>query len=133
MSKRYGNLRALDNVDFDIEEGCIVGLIGPNGAGKTTALKAMLGLTNFEGELDVLGHDPRNARHQLMQDVCFIADVAMLPRWLKVSNAIEFVEAVHPTLQPRARHALPGAHQDLAEEQGGRSSPRAWSPSCIWR
>ncbi|HEX6549906.1 MAG TPA: ABC transporter ATP-binding protein [Gammaproteobacteria bacterium] len=96
LGKSYGSLRALDNVDFDIEEGCIVGLIGPNGAGKTTALKAILGLTDFEGELDVLGHDPRISRHRLLQDVCFIADVAVLPRWLKVSNAIEFVEAVHP-------------------------------------
>ena len=96
LGKSYGSLRALDNVDFDIEEGCIVGLIGPNGAGKTTALKAILGLTNFDGELDVLGHDPRKARHTLLNDVCFIADVAVLPRWLKVSNAIDFVEAVHP-------------------------------------
>ena len=72
LSKHYGNLAALNSVDFDIEEGCIVGLIGPNGAGKTTALKAVLGLTDFEGELDVLGHDPREGRHHLMQDVCFI-------------------------------------------------------------
>jgi len=107
LSKHYGGLRALDKVDFDIEEGRIVGLIGPNGAGKTTALKAILGLTNFEGELDVLGHDPRISRRQLMQDVCFIADVATLPRWLKVANAIEFVEAVHPRFsRERARHFL---------------------------
>ena len=96
LSKRYGNLAALDKVDFEIEEGRIVGLIGPNGAGKTTALKAILGLTDFEGELDVLGHDPRIARHELMRDVCFIADVAVLPRWLKVQNALEYVAAVHP-------------------------------------
>ena len=96
LSKRYANLAALDGVDFDIEEGCIVGLIGPNGAGKTTALKAILGLTDFEGELDVLGHDPRIARHELMRQVCFIADVAVLPRWLRVHNALEYVEAVHP-------------------------------------
>jgi len=107
LSKHYGSLRALDKVDFDIEEGRIVGLIGPNGAGKTTVLKAILGLTNFEGELDVLGHDPRISRRQLMQDVCFIADVATLPRWLKVANAIEFVEAVHPRFsRERARHFL---------------------------
>ncbi|MGH8371963.1 MAG: ABC transporter ATP-binding protein [Gammaproteobacteria bacterium] len=107
LGKTYGSLRALDNVDFDIEEGCIVGLIGPNGAGKTTALKAILGLTDFEGELDVLGHDPRISRHRLLQDVCFIADVAVLPRWLKVSNAIEFVEAVHPRFsRERAMHFL---------------------------
>jgi ABC-2 type transport system ATP-binding protein len=107
LGKSYGGLRALDNVDFDIEEGCIVGLIGPNGAGKTTALKAILGLADFDGELDVLGHDPRVSRHRLLQDVCFIADVAVLPRWLKVANAIEFVEAVHPRFsRERAMHFL---------------------------
>ena len=107
LSKRYGSLRALDKVDFDIEEGCIVGLIGPNGAGKTTALKAILGLTAFDGELDVLGHDPRKARERLMQEVCFIADVAVLPRWLKVGNALSFVEAVHPRFKrERAMHFL---------------------------
>ena len=107
LGKSYGGLRALDNVDFDIEEGCIVGLIGPNGAGKTTALKAILGLTDFEVELDVLGHDPRISRHRLLQDVCFIADVAVLPRWLKVCNAIDFVEAVHPHFsRERAMHFL---------------------------
>jgi ABC-2 type transport system ATP-binding protein len=107
LSKSYGNLRALDKVDFEIEEGRIVGLIGPNGAGKTTALKAILGLTDFEGELDVLGHDPRQARHELMRDVCFIADVAVLPRWLKVANAIDYVEAVHPHFKrERALHFL---------------------------
>jgi ABC-2 type transport system ATP-binding protein len=107
LSKQYGATRALDSVDFEIEEGRIVGLIGPNGAGKTTALKAILGLTDFEGELDVLGHDPRLARHQLMRDVCFIADVAVLPRWLRVRNAIEYVEAVHPGFsRERAMHFL---------------------------
>jgi ABC-2 type transport system ATP-binding protein len=107
LTKRYGALTALDHVDFEIEEGRIVGLIGPNGAGKTTALKAILGLTDFEGELDVLGHDPRVARHELMRQVCFIADVAVLPRWLRVSNAIEYVEAVHPGFsRERAMHFL---------------------------
>jgi ABC-2 type transport system ATP-binding protein len=107
LSKRYGSMTALDSVDFDIEEGCIVGLIGPNGAGKTTALKAVLGLTDFEGELDVLGHNPSEGRHRLMQDVCFIADVAVLPRWLRVSNAIEYAEAVHPKFsRERAMHFL---------------------------
>ncbi|MDE2234215.1 MAG: ABC transporter ATP-binding protein [Gammaproteobacteria bacterium] len=96
LSKNYKGLRALDKVDFDIEEGRIVGLIGPNGAGKTTALKAILGLISFDGELDVLGHDPRMGRSRLMQDVCFIADVAVLPRWLRVKHAIEYVDAVHP-------------------------------------
>ncbi|MGE5625369.1 MAG: ABC transporter ATP-binding protein [Bacillota bacterium] len=107
LTKRYGTLTALDRVDFQIEEGCIVGLIGPNGAGKTTALKAILGLTDFEGELDVLGHDPRRSRHDLMRQVCFIADVAVLPRWLKVANAIDYVEAVHPGFsRERALHFL---------------------------
>jgi ABC-2 type transport system ATP-binding protein len=102
LRKRYGAVAALDNVDFDIEAGQIVGLIGPNGAGKTTALKAILGLTPFDGELDVLGCDPRRRRHELMQQVCFIADVATLPRWLKVADAVDFMAGVHPRFD-RAR------------------------------
>ncbi len=96
LSKSYGGFDALKSVDFTIERGRIVGLIGPNGAGKTTALKAILGLTTFDGQLSVFGLDPRKDRHKLMQKVCFIADVAVLPRWLKVSQALEFVEGVHP-------------------------------------
>ena len=96
LAKRYGTTVALDHVDFDIAAGRIVGLIGPNGAGKTTALKAILGLAEFEGELSVLGLDPRTQRTQLMQQVCFIADVAVLPRWLRVSEAVDFVAGVHP-------------------------------------
>jgi ABC-2 type transport system ATP-binding protein len=96
LSKHYGATKALDHVDFDIEAGRIVGLIGPNGAGKTTALKAILGLTDFEGELSVLGFDPRRQRTALMEQVCFIADVAVLPRWLRVREAVEFVAGVHP-------------------------------------
>ena len=96
LTKNYGKTRALDGAGFSIDEGRIVGLIGPNGAGKTTALKAILGLTNFEGELKVLGLDPYRDRDRLMQQVCFIADVAVLPRWLKVSNAVDFMEAIHP-------------------------------------
>jgi len=96
LAKRYGSTVALDHVDFDIAAGRIVGLIGPNGAGKTTALKAILGLAEFEGELSVLGLDPRTQRTQLMQQVCFIADVAVLPRWLRVSEAVDFVAGVHP-------------------------------------
>ena len=107
LSKRYGTLRALDDVSFNIEAGRIVGLIGPNGAGKTTALKAILGLAHFEGELDVLGHDPRTQRHRMMQDVCFIADVATLPRWMRVHQAIDYVESVHPKFRrERAEHFL---------------------------
>ncbi|WP_130620583.1 ABC transporter ATP-binding protein [Dyella amyloliquefaciens] len=96
LNKRYKNALALDHVNFRIESGRIVGLIGPNGAGKTTALKAILGLTDFQGELNVLGFDPRTQRDRLMEQVCFIADVAVLPRWLKVREAVDFVANVHP-------------------------------------
>src|SRR5476651_2731370 len=96
LSKRYGKQLALDQTSFEIQPGRIVGLIGPNGSGKTTTLKAMLGLTRFDGELSVLGLDPRTQRDALMNEVCFIADVAILPRWLKVKNAIDFVAGVHP-------------------------------------
>jgi ABC-2 type transport system ATP-binding protein len=96
LRKAYRNKLALDNTDVDIGPGRIIGLIGPNGAGKTTALKAVLGLIPFDGELKVLGRDPRTERDELMNDVCFIADVAVLPRWIRVSEAIEFVAGVHP-------------------------------------
>ena len=96
LRKAYKNKLALDNTQFEIGAGKIIGLIGPNGAGKTTALKAVLGLIPFEGELKVLGRDPRTQRDELMNDVCFIADVAVLPRWIRVSEAIEFVAGVHP-------------------------------------
>jgi ABC-2 type transport system ATP-binding protein len=96
LSKHYKNSLALDHVSFQIPAGRIVGLIGPNGAGKTTALKAILGLTDFSGQLNVLGLDPRKQRDKLMEQVCFIADVAVLPRWLKVSEAVDFVGNVHP-------------------------------------
>jgi ABC-2 type transport system ATP-binding protein len=96
LTKAYKNALALNDVSFRIESGRIVGLIGPNGAGKTTALKAILGLTDFKGELNVLGLDPRSQRDKLMEQVCFIADVAVLPRWIRVSEAIDFVANVHP-------------------------------------
>jgi len=102
LRKAYKNTVALDNASFSIPAGRIVGLIGPNGAGKTTALKAILGLTSVEGELSVLGRDPRVHRDELMKDICFIADVAVLPRWLKVREAIDFVAGVHPRFD-RAR------------------------------
>lgn len=102
LSKRYGATVALDGVSFEIDAGRIVGLIGPNGAGKTTALKAILGLTEFDGDLSVLGKDPRRQRAELMREVCFIADVAVLPRWLRVREALEFVAGVHPRFS-RAR------------------------------
>ena len=96
LSKRYGKTLAVDNVSFDIPAGRIVGLIGPNGSGKTTALKAALGLVPFEGELKVMGLDPRTQRDQLMEQVCFIADVAVLPRWIRVREAVDFVAGIHP-------------------------------------
>ena len=96
LSKCYKSSLALDNVSFQIAPGRIVGLIGPNGAGKTTALKAILGLTDFTGQLNVLGFDPRKQRDKLMGEVCFIADVAVLPRWIRVHQAVDFVANVHP-------------------------------------
>ncbi|MDH5829915.1 ABC transporter ATP-binding protein [Luteimonas sp. M1R5S18] len=102
LRKAYKNKLALDGASFRIDAGRIVGLIGPNGAGKTTALKAMLGLIPFDGELSVLGRDPRTERDELMKDVCFIADVAVLPRWIRVREAIDFVAGVHPRFD-RAR------------------------------
>ena len=95
LRKVFGTTVALDDVDFRIEEGRILGLIGPNGAGKTTALNAILGLTSYQGELKVLGRDPWNAREELMHDVSFIADVAVLPRWIRVSQLLEYVAGVH--------------------------------------
>ena len=96
LTKRYGDTPVLRGVDFNVAAGRIVGLIGPNGAGKTTAIKSILGLTSFDGELKVLGLDPRTQRDALMKEVCFIADVAVLPRWIRVREAIEFVAGVHP-------------------------------------
>ena len=96
VKKHYGAVRAVDGVSFEIEQGKILGLIGPNGAGKTTLLKAVLGLTDCEGELSVLGLDPFRQRKELLQNICFIADVAVLPRWIRVTQLLDFVEAVHP-------------------------------------
>jgi len=96
VSKSFGALHAVDHVSFEIEKGRIMGLIGPNGAGKTTLLKALLGLTDCDGELSVLGLDPFRQRKQLMQNICFIADVAVLPRWIRVHQLLDFVAATHP-------------------------------------
>src|SRR5213075_2751435 len=97
--KTFGTTVALDSIDLRVEEGRILGLIGPNGAGKTTALNAILGLTPYQGELKVLGRDPWTERDQLMRDVSFIADVAVLPRWLRVSQALDYVAGVHPNFR----------------------------------
>jgi len=96
LTKRYGRTTAVDHIDLEIPAGRIVGLIGPNGAGKTTALKAILGLANFDGELKVLGKDPSRERAALMEEVCFIADVAVLPRWIRVHELLDVVEKIHP-------------------------------------
>jgi ABC-2 type transport system ATP-binding protein len=96
LRKAFGTTIALDGVDLRVEEGRIVGLIGPNGAGKSTALNAILGLTLYQGELKVLGRDPWTERDQLVRDVCFIADVAVLPRWIRVSQLLDYVAGVHP-------------------------------------
>ena len=96
VSKRFKDVRAVDDVSFEIDKGKIMGLIGPNGAGKTTLLKAVLGLTDCDGQLSVLGLDPFRQRKQLMQNICFIADVAVLPRWIKVTQLLDFMEATHP-------------------------------------
>jgi ABC-2 type transport system ATP-binding protein len=100
VSKHFGSVRAVDNVNFEIEKGRILGLIGPNGAGKTTLLKAMLGLTDCDGDLSVIGLDPFRQRKQLMREICFIADVAVLPRWIRVAQLLEYVESVHPNFSP---------------------------------
>ncbi len=96
LRKVFGTTVALDGINLRVEEGRILGIIGPNGAGKTTALNAILGLTSYQGQLTVLGRDPWNARDQLMRDVSFIADVAVLPRWIKVSQLLDYVAGVHP-------------------------------------
>ncbi|HWX16557.1 MAG TPA: ABC transporter ATP-binding protein [Chthoniobacterales bacterium] len=107
LCKVFGTTIALDGVDLRVEEGRILGIIGPNGAGKTTALNAILGLTSYQGELKVLGRDPWAARDQLMRDVSFIADVAVLPRWIRVSQMLDYVAGVHPRFdRPKAEGFL---------------------------
>ena len=108
LRKVFNTTPALDGIDLRIEEGRILGLIGPNGAGKTTALNAILGLTPFEGELKVLGQDPWSAREQLMRDVSFIADVAVLPRWIRVSDLLDYMDGVHPRFDRAKAEAFLG-------------------------
>src|SRR6201996_6757537 len=116
LRKTFGTTVALDSVDLKVEEGRILGLIGPNGAGKSTLLNAALGLIPFEGNLKVLGQDPWTWRDHLMRDVCFIADVAVLPRWMRVWQALDYVAGVHPRFD-RAR-----AEAFLARTQIKRTS-----------
>ncbi|NQV86153.1 MAG: ABC transporter ATP-binding protein, partial [Woeseiaceae bacterium] len=106
VTKQFGSFKAVDNVSFEIEAGKILGLIGPNGAGKTTLLKALLGLTDCEGQLSVMGLDPFRQRKKLMQDICFIADVAVLPRWIRVTQLLDYVQAVHPNFSRKRAEEL---------------------------
>ena len=106
VTKHFGSFTAVDNVSFEIECGKILGLIGPNGAGKTTLLKALLGLTDCEGQLSVMGLDPFRQRKKLMQNICFIADVAVLPRWIRVTQLLDYVEAVHPNFSRKRADEL---------------------------
>ena len=108
VSKHFKAVRAVDNVSFEIEKGKIMGLFGPNGAGKTTLLKGLLGLTDCDGELSVLGLDPFRQRKDLMRNICFIADVAVLPRWIKVTQLLDFIEATHPNFSRNHAEELLG-------------------------
>ena len=118
LRKVFGTTVALDGINLRVEEGRILGIIGPNGAGKTTALNAILGLTSYEGQLTVLGRDPWNARDQLMRDVSFIADVAVLPRWIRVSQLLDYVAGVHPKFDRAKGGRFSGQDDDQAHEQG---------------
>ncbi len=111
LTKKYGKHVALDNINLTIEAGRIVGLIGPNGAGKTSALRAFLGLTSYDGQLQVLGYEPYRERPALMRDASFIADVAVLPGWLRVSDAVDFVGGVHPRFRRERANELLGRTQ----------------------
>ena len=126
LRKAFGTTVALDGLDLRLEEGRILGLIGPNGAGKTTALNAIVGLIPYQGELKVLGRDPWTERDQLMRDVSFIADVAVLPRWMRVSQVFDYVAGVHPRRQKVFLRKPPSG----GTAKSGNSR-RAWSPSCI--
>ena len=118
LTKNYGSTQALRGVDLNIQAGRIVGLIGPNGSGKTTAIKSILGLAGFDGELKVLGKDPRTERDALMEEVCFIADVAVLPRWIKVSQAVELVAGIHPRFDRKRAAGIPRQDRHQARQPG---------------
>jgi ABC-2 type transport system ATP-binding protein len=117
LTKKYGAHVALDHANFSVQAGRIVGLIGPNGAGKTSALRAILGLTTYEGQLKVLGREPFRERTKLMDEACFIADVAVLPAWLKVNDAIDFVAGVHPRFRRERAAALLAKTQITGERR----------------
>jgi ABC-2 type transport system ATP-binding protein len=122
LRKAFGTTLALDGIDLRVEEGRILGVIGPNGAGKSTALNAILGLTPYQGELRVLGRDPWTERDRLMRDVCFIADVAVLPRWLRVWQALDYVAGVHPRFdRAKAQGFLARTAIRLGNKVGGLS------------
>lgn len=106
LNKHYGKFQALKNINIDINRGKVVGLIGPNGAGKTTLLKAVLGLAPCDGDLSVLGIDPFKKRAELMKDICFIADVAVLPKWIQVSQLLDYTEQVHPNFNRKKAEDL---------------------------
>ena len=118
LRKTFGTTVALDSIDLHVEEGRILGLIGPNGAGKTTALNAILGLTSYDGELRVLGRDPWSNRDELMRDVSFIADVAVLPRWIRVSQLLDYVAGVHPRFDRAKAEIVSRKNNDQTHEQG---------------
>ena len=128
LRKSFGETIALDGVDLHVEEGRILGLIGPNGAGKSTALNAILGLTPYQGELRVLGRDPWGERDQLMRDVCFISDVAVLPRWMRVSQALDYVR---DSIAPRRKVSWQKPQSSTRARSG--SCRKAWSCNCISR
>jgi ABC-2 type transport system ATP-binding protein len=107
LSKSFGDIKAIDQVDLELKSGSVLGLIGPNGAGKTTLLRALLGLSDYQGELEVLGASPRKNRSDLMEEVCFIADTALLPRWMKVAQLLDYCNGIHPRFnRDQAEHFL---------------------------
>ncbi len=106
LSRSFGDIKAVDQLDFSVPAGSVLGLIGPNGAGKTTLLRALLGLTQFKGDLEVLGSNPRRDRARLMEQVCFIADTAVLPRWMRVDQLLEYVAGIHPRFDRRQAEGL---------------------------
>lgn len=117
LSRKFGNLQAVDEVDLQVEAGTVLGLIGPNGAGKTTLLRSLLGLTRYSGHLQVLGRSPGKERARLMEEVCFIADTAVLPRWMKVSELLDYASGVHPRFsRSRAEGFLQGSEVDTSRK-----------------